>query len=128
MVVTEDLALFIPVGTAQLTNLFAGSSGAAPIQSQTDETAVVEGLVALGLTHGGDRRPPRHRRVEPRGEVAERIIAKALGNVEGAAGLGTNQRFNPGEGRTAQPRAHQQCPQQGGGGKVPLRAAITRGA
>jgi hypothetical protein len=68
------------------------------------------------------------RRVEARGEVTERIVAKALGYVESAAGRGTNQRFNPGEGRTAQPRARQQSPQQGSGGNAPLRAPIAREA
>ena len=102
MVVAEDLFFLVAVGTAQLTELFAGSSGARSIQGQSDEAAVVEGLVALGLTHGGDRRLPRHRRVEPLGEVTERIVAEAPGNIQGAAGLGTDQRFNPGEGRAAQ--------------------------
>jgi hypothetical protein len=42
--------------------------------------------VALSLTHGGGRRPPRHRRVDSCGEVAEGVVAEPLGNVQGAAG------------------------------------------
>ena len=57
MVVPEDLALLIPVGAAQLTNLLARSSGAGAIEGQAEEAAVVEGLVTLGLAQGGDRRP-----------------------------------------------------------------------
>ncbi len=128
VVVAEDFPLLIPVRTAEVTNLFAGSSSAGSIQGQADEAAVVEGLVALGLTHGGDGRPPGHRRVEPLGEIAQRIIAEALGNVQGAASLRTHQRFNPGEGRAAQQHPHQQSPQQGRSGDAPLPAAIAREA
>jgi hypothetical protein len=79
-------------------------------------------FVTLGLRHGGDRRPPRHRRIEPRGEVSERIIAQALGNLQGAAGAATPQRFNTGKGRPAEQPAHHQTPPQGGG-NAPLGAA-----
>ena len=120
--------MLIPVGTAQLTNLLARSSGAGAIEGQAEEAAVVKGLVALGLMPGGDRRPPPHRRVEPCGEVTEGSGAEALGNVESAAGLGTNQRLNACEARAAPPPAHQQSPPQGSGGNVPFRTAIAREA
>jgi hypothetical protein len=68
-----------------MANFFVRPSGAGAIQGQPDEAAVVEGFVALGLAHGGDRRPPRHLRVEPRGEIAERVVAEARGNIQGAA-------------------------------------------
>ena len=86
MVVAEDLPLLIPIRTAQITVFFARSSGAGSIQGQADEAAVIESFVALGLTHGSDCRPPRRRRVEACGEVAEGIIAEALGDLQGAAG------------------------------------------
>src|SRR5271157_1154659 len=106
--VAEDLPFLVPVGTAQIAALFMRSSGAGSIQGQSDEAAVIEGLVALGLTKGGDRRPPRDRWVEPFGEVTERILTEALGNIQGAPGPRTDQGFNGREGRTTQQSAHQQ--------------------
>ena len=126
VVITLDLVFLVPVGTAEITNFLARPSGAGAIQGQPDEAAVVEGLVALGLTHGGDRRPPRHRRVEPRGEIAERVIAEARGNLQGAAGARTHQRFNARKGRAAEQHSHDQTPEQSGGGNAPLGAAIAR--
>jgi hypothetical protein len=52
--VAEDLPLLIPVPTAQITTFVVRSSGPGSIDRQAQEAAVVEGLVALGLTHGGD--------------------------------------------------------------------------
>ena len=123
--VAEDLPFLVPVRTAQITTLFVRSSGAGSIQGQSDEAAVIEGLVALGLTHGGDRRLARDRRVESLGEVSQGIIAEAAGNIQGA-GPRTHQGFNGREGRTTQQRPHEQGPQQGGGRDAPLRAAIAR--
>src|ERR1700745_4120512 len=53
VVVAEDLSLLISIRTAQITVFFACSSGAGSIQGKADEAAVIEGFVALGLTHGG---------------------------------------------------------------------------
>jgi hypothetical protein len=55
MMVAEDLSSLVSVGAAQIASLFLRSSGAGPVHSQSHEAAVIEGFVALGLTHGGDR-------------------------------------------------------------------------
>lgn len=100
----------------------ARSSGAGSAQEADQDTAV-ERLCAPRLTNGGDRPPPRDYRVESIGEVAERVIAEALGKIQGPR---TPQRFNRGEGREAHQDAHQQSPQQGGGWNAPFCAAIAR--
>jgi hypothetical protein len=127
VVVTENLLFPIAVGAAQITNLFPGPAHAAAIQRESNEAAVLESFVALGLTHGRDHRLPRDPWVEPRGEIAEGVVPEAPGNVQGASPR-TDQRFNAREGRAAEHHPHQQSPQQGGGGNAPLRAAIARRA
>jgi aminoglycoside N3'-acetyltransferase len=83
--------------------------------------------VALGLTHGGDRRPARHRRVEPGGEIAERVIAEACRETSSARrAREPHQRFNARKGRAAEQHSHDQTPEQSGGGNAPRGAAIAR--
>ena len=101
MVIPPDLLFLVPVGTAQITNFVARPSGTGAVQGQPDEAAGVESFVALGLTHRGHRRAPRHLGVEPCGEIPERVIAETGGNIQGATGARTHQRFNPGEGHAA---------------------------
>ena len=105
--VAEDLLFRVAVRTTPLTSLFVGSSGAGSIHGQADETAVVESLIALGVTDGGDGRLTGDGRVEALGEVAQGVIAEALGNVEGTARRRAHQSFNPGEGSAPQQHPHQ---------------------
>ncbi len=84
MMEAEDLPFLVAVGTAQIAKIFLRSARAGPVQSQSDETAVVEGFVALGLMDSSDRRLTSDGRVEPFGEITKGIIAEAPGNFQGA--------------------------------------------
>src|SRR5208337_2758161 len=101
MMVAEDFPLLIPDGTAPITTLFVRSSSAGSIQGQSNEGAIIEGLVALGLTHGGDDGLACNRRVESLREVSERIVAEAAGHAQGACPQ-THQGFNGRESPTTQ--------------------------
>src|SRR5215470_525627 len=50
MTIAEDLSLAIAVGTAQGASLLSSSPAGRAIQSQADEMAVLESLIALGAT------------------------------------------------------------------------------
>jgi hypothetical protein len=60
MMVAEDLSLLVSVGTTQISRLFMGSSGSGSVQGQSNEAAVVEGLMALGLTGSCRRELRKH--------------------------------------------------------------------
>ena len=71
------------------------------------KAAVVESLIALGVTDGGDGGLAGDSRVEALGEVAQGVVAEAPGNVQGTARRRAHQGFNPGEGGTPQQYSHQ---------------------
>jgi hypothetical protein len=119
VMIAEDLSLLIPVRTAHLTNLLARSFDGGSIQGRANQAAAVEGFMTLGLPDAGHRRPPRHPQIDARGEVGECIIAKALGDLEGMADPGTQQRFNAGEVSAVQPR-----PPSTSGGQNAERCAV----
>ena len=121
--VAEDLSFLVPYGTAEITTLFLRSSGAGPVQSQSDEAAVLEGFVALGLMNGGDRGLTGHRRVESLREVSQGIIPEVAGYSQGACPR-IHQGFQGGKGGTTQQHPHEQGPQQRGGRNALRPAAI----
>ncbi|MFZ0960184.1 MAG: hypothetical protein WAO35_04710, partial [Terriglobia bacterium] len=60
------------------------------------------------------------------GRIAGRVIAETRGNLQGAAGARTHQRFDARKGRAAEQYSHDQTPEQSGGGKASVGAAIAR--
>ena len=66
---TMHLALAILDGIAPRARFFVGAFRAGVVQRQTDEAAVFEGLVALGLAQCGRQSYPRRLRVT----IADRL-------------------------------------------------------
>jgi hypothetical protein len=75
--VAEDLSLLVSLGTTQIANLFLRSSGTRPIQGQSNEAAIVEGLVALGLTHCREGCLAGDTGVKSFGEITEGVVSEA---------------------------------------------------
>jgi len=71
---TVLLAFGVLDGIAQWERLFVSVSRSSAVQGQTDEAAVFESLVALGLVQRSRQRQPCRFRVQPLGAVSQAII------------------------------------------------------
>ena len=85
------LAFGVFDGIAQRATFFVRSSRTGAVQSQTDEAAVLESLIALGLVERGRQRQPRRLRVHALGAVGQDIIPKGGFHAQSHSRRGLDQ-------------------------------------
>src|SRR3989442_13271035 len=83
------LARGIAPGTTQGTGGRARSPDGGSVDGQSDKAAVVEGFVAFGAAKGGGQSRAGRSRIQPLGEVAQRVIAKRSTHAQPAPGWRT---------------------------------------
>src|SRR5208283_4771493 len=96
------------------------------IQGQTDPTAVVESLVALGTADEREQGLPRRTGIEPLGEITQRIVTERSGDGERASRGRVHQRLEGMKTRVPEDLPDQQGPEQSLGWNLRLLPTVSR--
>ena len=119
-------ALGVLDGITQRARFFVGAPRAGAVQSQTDEAAVFEGLVAFGLVQRGRQSQPRRLRVHALGAVGQGIIPERAFQAQLGAHRRVRQPLQAQETGHAQDVADHHRPDQIPCGDVGMGPAIAR--
>ena len=111
---------------AQPARFLLGIPGAGAVQSQPDETGVIENLVALGMMDSRTERGARGVRIEPLGEIGQGIVPKRRPDSKASTRRGMDQPFDTEETPGAQQMSDEQGPEQGLSRDARPNAAIAR--
>lgn len=112
MEMAGDGALGIPDGVAQPTESLLAATLPRAVNGKANEATGLKRLVALGAAHDLDQRATSGRRVEPFGEVGERIVAEVAGQGQRPPGRRVHQRLNGVEGPLPEHLANELGPEQ----------------
>jgi hypothetical protein len=127
MLITDDLFRGIPLRPAERAALAGPPSGAGAVDRQPDPAAIIEGLVPLRSAEDCDERLPRDTRIQPFGEIAQRVVSKRSADREISSCRGAHQGFDGVKTVLAQDLADQQGPEQSLGRNLRLPSAVAGG-
>jgi hypothetical protein len=122
---TVDLSLGIFDGIAQPAGFFARVPRAGAVQSQADEAAILEGLVAFGLVQRRRQSQSRLVRVHTLGAVSQSVISEGNFHTQPGARRRVHQPLQAQKAGYAQDTAHHHRPDHVRRGNLRMNAAVT---